>query len=335
MVEERLEDLRSVRQLLAGGDVLSPWHVQHALENLSDCRLINGYGPTENTTFTCCHQISRGDDVSSGVPIGRPISNSWIYILDQHLRPAPVGTTGELYAAGDGLARGYLNNPRETADKFVLDPFAAEAGSRMYRTGDLGRWRPDGTIEFLGRTDNQIKILGYRVEPGEVEAALQTHHALKQVCVVALTDRDGSKRLAAYYMILPSAEVGHIELREFLQKTLPSYMIPALFIQLDAFPLTPNGKIDRTALSKLAPRAHATATIESKPTEFEWPIVELWQDMLGTNRVGLDDNFFDLGGNSLLLTAMHSKLQKLLQREIPILDLFQFTTVRSSRPSSF
>ena len=222
MVEERLEDLRSVRQLLAGGDVLSPWHVQHALENLSDCRLINGYGPTENTTFTCCHQISRGDDVSSGVPIGRPISNSWIYILDQHLRPAPVGTTGELYAAGDGLARGYLNNPRETADKFVLDPFATEAGSRMYRTGDLGRWRPDGTIEFLGRTDNQIKILGYRVEPGEVEAALQTHHALKQVCVVALTDRDGSKRLAAYYMILPSAEVGHIELREFLQKTLPS-----------------------------------------------------------------------------------------------------------------
>ena len=253
MVEERLEDLRPIKQLLAGGDVLSPRHVRRVLDSLPGIRLINGYGPTENTTFTCCHVMSRNDEICEAVPIGRPISNSQVYILDEQLCPVRVGETGEIYAGGDGVARGYLNNPGATAEKFLPNPFSTDRGARMYRTGDLGRWRSDGVVEFLGRVDNQVKILGHRVAPEEVETVLRTYAHLKQVCVVPFPTKRGSHHLIAFYQSFPNTNIRPNELREFLLARLPSYMIPAFFIPLAAFPLLPNGKLDRAALPNPVP----------------------------------------------------------------------------------
>jgi aspartate racemase len=328
MVEERLQDLRPVRQLLAGGDVLSPRHVRRVLESFPDCALINGYGPTENTTFTCCHVMHSGERVPDSVPIGRPISNTQVYILDERLQPVPPGTAGELYAAGDGLARGYLNSPETTQQKFLPNPFAADPDARMYRTGDLARWRADGVVEFLGRVDNQVKILGHRIEPGEIESALGAHEQIKHCCVVPHADENGSKRLVAYYVGSDNS-VTAPQLRKFLAERLPQYMIPALFVAVDAMPLTPNGKVDRAALP--AP----SATVQERPTpavavsQLERTIIDAWSKYLGTDRIGPTDNFFDLGGDSLLLVGIHTSLQKALEREIPITSLFEFATVRS------
>jgi non-ribosomal peptide synthetase component F len=328
MVEERLDDLRTVRQLLAGGDVLSPRHVRMVLENLPNCRLINGYGPTENTTFTCCHVMGYGERIPDPVPIGRPISNTRVYILDEQLRLTPTGSVGELYAAGDGLARGYLNNSEATAQKFLPDPFAADRDDRMYRTGDLARWRDDGVVEFLGRADNQVKILGHRIEPGEIETVLGTHGRIKQSCVVPNTDENGSKRLVAYY-VPAGSEVKAAELRAFLTERLPQYMIPALLVPVSALPLTPNGKIDRAAFPAPCAAVQPQSAVETATTQLERTIVGIWSQQLGSEQVRLDDNFFDLGGNSLSLVRIHMSLRKALQVEIPMTVLFEFTTVRS------
>jgi amino acid adenylation domain-containing protein len=329
MVEERLEDLRTVQQLLAGGDVLSAPHVRRVLENLPDCCLINGYGPTENTTFTCCHRMRQGDPVPESIPIGQPISNTRVYILDEQMRPLTPGNQGELYAAGDGVARGYLNNPTATAEKFLPDPFAAEPGARMYRTGDLARWREDGTIEFLGRIDTQVKILGHRVEPGEVETVLRMHKGVKQICVVPHADENGSKRLVAYYVPVLNTDASPIELRKFLARKVPQYMVPALFVPVESLPLSPNGKVDRAALPPPTAAAVNDAPAEAPASQLEQSLADLWRRILRAERVGLDDNFFDLGGDSLLLVAVHSNLQKMLQIDIPVTDLFEFTTIRT------
>jgi len=329
MVEQRLEDLRPVRQLLAGGDVLSPRHVRMVLENLPDCRLINGYGPTENTTFTCCHTMRHGERVPESVPIGRPISNTFVYILDSEMRPVAAGQVGELYAGGDGVARGYLNNPEATAEKFLSDPFGAGPGARMYRTGDLARLREDGVVEFLGRIDNQVKILGHRIEPGEIETVLRMHARVKQVCVVPHTDENQTKRLVAYYVPSTNSGVSPQDLREFLKGKLPQFMVPALFVELTALPLSPNGKVDRAALPPPSFAPEDNRATETPGTQLEKEIASLWQRVLHVERVGLDDNFFDLGGDSLLLVAVHSNLQKMLKVEIPVTDLFEFTTVRT------
>ncbi|MGH9683823.1 MAG: non-ribosomal peptide synthetase [Candidatus Acidiferrales bacterium] len=329
MVEQRLEDLRSVRQLLAGGDVLSPRHVRTVLAELPNCRLINGYGPTENTTFTCCHTMRHGERVPESVPIGRPISNTRAYILDERMSPVTPGVTGELYAGGDGVARGYLNDPKTTADKFLQDPFSSEPNARMYRTCDLARWREDGAVEFLGRVDSQVKILGHRIEPGEVETVLRMHSGVQQVCVVPYSGEDGSKRLVAYFVPVVDSGVSPLELRAFLAGKLPPYMLPALFVEMAALPLSANGKIDRQALPEPIFAAEASASSETSATLTEKTIVDLWKRILRVERVGLDDNFFDLGGDSLLLVAVHSNLRKALQVEIPVMDLFEFTTVRT------
>jgi len=329
MVEQRLEDLRPIRQLLAGGDVLSPRHVQTVLENLPDCRLINGYGPTENTTFTCCHTMRSGERVPETVPIGRPISNTQVYILDEEMRPLGPGKTGELYAGGDGVARGYLNDPRATAEKFLPNPFAEREGERMYRTDDLARWREDGVVEFLGRIDNQVKILGHRIEPGEVETVLQMNPGVSQVCVVAHAEENGSKQLVAYFVPASGAAPSSADLRTFLSGKLPQYMIPAQFISLASFPLSPNGKVDRAALPAREVTAGGNTPAEAPSTELEHTLVELWQRILRVERVGLDDNFFDLGGDSLMIVAAHSNLQKTFEAEIPVTDLFEFTTIRT------
>jgi len=330
MVEERLDDLRNVRQLLAGGDVLSARHVRRVLDALPDCCLINGYGPTENTTFTCCFPMRHGDQVPDAVPIGRPISNTQVHILDQSMCPVALGEVGELYAAGDGLARGYLNNAEATREKFVANPFVQEDGARMYKTGDMARWRQDGVVEFLGRADAQVKILGHRIEPGEVEAALSRHEGLKQVCVVAQADPNGAKHLVAYFVPNDAAIAGG-SLREFLATKLPHYMIPTQFIPLASFPLSPNGKVDRNALP-LPSTINETvneAPAQARLADIEQAIVDLWRRMLRLDQVGLDDNFFDLGGDSLVLVAIHAALQKALQVEIPVMDLFEFTTVNA------
>jgi amino acid adenylation domain-containing protein len=227
MVEEHPDGLHTLRQLLAGGDVLSPRHVRLFLERAPGTTLINGYGPTENTTFTCCHVMRAGDSLPETIPIGKPISNTRVYLLDERMNPVSVGEVGELYAAGDGVARGYLNDSDGTTGKFLLDPFTEELNQRMYRTGDLARWRPDGSIEFVGRADTQVKILGHRIEPAEIEAALQRHGQVKQASVVVHME-NGSKRLVAYFVPSSSGPTGE-ELRDFAASQLPQHMVPAFF----------------------------------------------------------------------------------------------------------
>jgi non-ribosomal peptide synthetase component F len=244
------------------------------------------------------------------------------------MNPVRAGEPGELYAAGDGLARGYLNDPEATADKFVNDPFFVGDRRRMYSTGDLARWRHDGALEFLGRIDAQVKILGHRIEPAEVETVLLACKELKQVCVVPRTESNGSKHLAAYYV--PSGNgLAPEKLREFAIQKLPQHMIPAHFLSVDSLPLSPNGKTDRIALARWElPSPVKPSSLESPQNGIEHILVQLWQQILDLQHVGLDDNFFDLGGDSLLLVAAHSNLQKMLRAEIPVTDLFEFTTIR-------
>jgi amino acid adenylation domain-containing protein len=329
IVDQCLEDLRPVHQLFTGGEFVSSRHFRRVHEFLPDCDLYHVYGPTENTTFSTFYAVPEKQAALSSVPIGRPISNTRVYILDEMMRRVPVGETGELYTAGDGLARGYLNNAGATAEKFLPDPFVASSGERMYRTGDLARWTPDGDIEFLGRIDNQIKILGHRIEPGEIETVLTMHRGVKHVSVVPHADENGTKRLVAYYA--PSSQPGPSpkELKQFLQGKLPQYMVPALFVSMGSLPLSTNGKVDREALPAPVFASECGADSEESVSQTEQMIVDLWKRVLRIENLGLDDNFFDVGGDSLLLVAVHSNLQKMLHLEIPVTDLFEFATVRT------
>ncbi len=324
MVDDNLEGLRPLRQLLAGGDVLSPEHVRRALTGVPGLTLINGYGPTEGTTFTCCHAMTSAE-AGDPVPIGRPIAGTRVYIVGLQGEPMPVGAPGELLAGGDGLALGYLDRPDLTAERFVPDPFGGEAGGRLYRTGDLARWRPDGTIEFLGRFDHQVKIRGFRVELGEIEAALASHPGVA-AAVAIYGDIDGLERLVAYVVPRGSEGVAPDELRRHIERLLPAYAVPSALVPLSALPLTANGKIDRRALP--APERRP-ATAMAPRTDLERHLARLWREILAQPQVGLDDNFFDLGGHSLLLARIHAQLQKDLARTIPIVDLFRHPTIRS------
>ncbi len=327
MVDEHPKGLRSLRQLLAGGDVLSARLSRIFLEHAPETTLINGYGPTENTTFTCCHTMRAGDFIPESIPIGKPVSNTRVYILDQDMNPVPAGEIGELYAAGDGLARGYLSASDTNSTKFLSDPFSDQPKQRMYRTGDLARWRSDGSIEFLGRLDEQVKILGYRIEAGEIESAILRHGQVKQACVVARTE-GGSKRLVAYF-VPASSTVTPQQLRDFIASQLPQHMIPAFFVALPFLPLSQHGKVDRAGLAELDVMSKSESTAKSIPeSDLERTLTQLWQRILKVRDVGLDQNFFDLGGDSLLLVAVHSNLQKTLQRQIPLTDLFEFSNIR-------
>lgn len=327
MVDAFPESLRSVRQLLAGGDVLSVTHVRQMLDLLpAGHTLINGYGPTENTTFTCCYPMRSAAAIGATVPIGRPIANTQVYILDRAMRPVPIGVPGELHIGGDGLARGYWRQPALTAERFVPHPFSAEPDARLYKTGDLARYLPDGNVEFLGRLDNQVKIRGYRVEPGEIEARLEQHPAVQNAVVVAREDIPGDKRLVAYVVPQPSQQPTADLLREALQSALPDYMTPSAFVLLDAFPLTPNGKVNRSALP--APDwTHAAATYTAPRTTAEEMLAAIWQDVLGLPQVGVHDNFFALGGHSLLATRVISRAQQAFQTTIPLRAIFEAPTV--------
>ena len=242
------------------------------------------------------------------MPIGRPISNTRIYILDAHGAPAPIGVAGELYIGGAGVARGYLNRRDLTAERFVADPFAGQPGARMYKTGDLGRWLADGTIEFLGRNDFQVKIRGFRIELGEIEARLAAHGQVREAVVVAREDSAGDKRLAAYYT--GGEELGAEVLRAHLAAALPDYMVPAAYVKLDALPLTPNGKLDRKALPAPGGEAYATRGYEAPVGEAEETLARLWAELLKLERVGRHDNFFELGGHSLLAVSLIERMRR-------------------------
>jgi amino acid adenylation domain-containing protein/non-ribosomal peptide synthase protein (TIGR01720 family) len=314
------EMFRGLTYLLVGGDVLSPKHVDRVRAACPGVAIINGYGPTENTTFSTTHRVDT--TYASRIPIGRPIGNSTAYVVDDRLRLLPVGAVGELCVGGDGVARGYLNEPALTAERFVPDPFLP--GRTMYRTGDMARWLPDGTLDFLGRTDFQVKVRGYRVELGEIERAIEEGPGVKEAIVVA-RDGDGGKHLCAYYVAGPT--VAAEDLRLFLSGRLPSYMVPAAFIRMERFPLNVNGKVDRKALPEPGVGL-ASAGSEPPRNEGEESIARIWRDLLGVERVGIDDDFFKLGGHSLKALAMLNRLRKEIGIDLDIATFFEKPTIR-------
>ncbi|MET0622967.1 MAG: amino acid adenylation domain-containing protein [Pyrinomonadaceae bacterium] len=323
MVDYRLEDLRGLEQILAGGDVLSPPHVDRVVRELGGCRMTNCYGPTENTTFTTCHDV-RADECAGSVPIGTPISNTRVYILDEGRTPVAVGVVGELYTGGDGLARGYLNRPGLTAEKFVPDSFSGEPGARLYRTGDLARRRADGVIEFVGRGDQQVKVRGYRIELDEIKSALGKHAAVRECLVMVREDAPGDKRVVAYLTPAREQTPDAAELRLFLREKLPEYMVPSAFVWLEEFPLTANAKVDREALP--APE-HMVGERQSAYTPPRTPVEEalagIWADVLGLSQVGVHDNFFELGGHSLLATQVVTRVRESLRADVSLRQFFE------------
>ncbi|MGA3172785.1 MAG: amino acid adenylation domain-containing protein [Chthoniobacteraceae bacterium] len=315
----------SLRYLVAGGDSLHPEAARAVLHAARPLHLVNGYGPTEATTFAVCHEVNDVPPDSTAIPIGRPISNTRAYILDRALEPVPAGIAGELYLGGPGIAAGYLNDQEATAASFIADPF--DSTGRLYKTGDLARWLDDGVIEFLGRADNQVKIRGFRVEPGEIETALARHPRVRQAVVIARPDSTGQKQLAAYVVPQPGPPPASSELREHLLSSLPEYMVPAAFAFLDTLPLNANGKVDHAALAA-APLVEPDREPETPGTWMEASLIEIWEELLSRRPIGVTDDFFDLGGHSLLAIRMLSQVEKVTGIKIPPRVLFEDATIR-------
>lgn len=297
-----------VQALVLGGEPL-PGSVAHLWrEHSPGTRIFNHYGPTETTVGCAIYEVA--DAPGGSIPLGRPISNTQIYCLDHHGQPVPIGVTGEIYIGGAGLARGYLNRPDLTAGRFIPNPFSADPGARIYKTGDLGRWRSDGTIEYLGRNDHQVKIRGFRIELGEIEAQLIRHEEVAEASVIAREDAPGEKRLVAYVVLdNPSADLSKLGLRDHVKAALPDYMVPSAFVKLQSMPLTPNGKLDRRALLALDLEGGASTEHEPPQGEVEEILAGIWQELLRMERVGREDNFFELGGHSLLIVKMLARLR--------------------------
>ncbi|MDQ1640627.1 MAG: hypothetical protein QOF62_3966 [Pyrinomonadaceae bacterium] len=332
MVDTHLDDLRGLKQLLAGGDVLSAPHVRKVVAELKNCRLINGYGPTENTTFTCCYPVDNPAAINGSVPIGQAISNSYVYVLDQHLNPSPIGIPGELYIGGDGLARGYLNQPELTAAKFITNPFRNGDGTQLYKTGDLVKRRATGELDFLGRIDSQVKVRGYRIELGEVETVLAQHAGVRDAVVIVRADQ-GDKHLAAYVVPREGTTPTANDLRGFLSERLPSQMVPSIFVVLEELPLSGNGKIDRTALAAIKGTVGNYGELQERCVQpqdkLELKLKRIWERVLAVSPIGMDDNFFELGGHSLLAVRLFAQIEKSLDRNLPLATLFQAPTIRS------
>ncbi len=312
-------------KILCGGEALSP---ELAVELVKRSGSVwNMYGPTETTIWSSLRRVTGQEE--NGIPIGRPIANTQIYILDSHLNPVPANIVGEIYIGGDGVARGYLNRAELTAERFVANPLAPSQSARLYKTGDLGRFRPDGNIEYLGRFDDQVKIRGFRIELGEIEAALVSHRGVQEAVVVAREDVKGEKRLVAYYTPRvangPSIEAG--ELRSHLSSQLPDYMVPAAYVRMHRMPLTANGKLDSKALPMPEGDAHAERGYEAPKGEIERRLVEIWADVLKVQRVGRQDNFFELGGHSLLAMQVMARIRHIFDLELPVRRLFEEPTV--------
>jgi amino acid adenylation domain-containing protein len=345
LLDEEIEIFKGLRNLLVGGDVLSPSHINRLRNEFPRLNIINGYGPTENTTFSTTFLIAR--EYHKPIPIGKPIANSTAYIVDKYGYLQPIGIVGELWVGGDGVARGYLNNPELTAEKFDHDlkdyrdyhdryhrSYRSYMSYIIYKTGDLARWLPDSNIEFLGRQDHQVKIRGFRIEPAEIESQLLKHPEVKEAVVLDKADESADKYLCAY--IVSGKQGLEIELKNYLTPFMPDYMIPSFFIGVEKIPLTPNGKIDRNALP--SPGIKAGGEYLPPQDEIEKKLVEIWAEILGSNpghasqlreSISIDDNFFNLGGHSLKATRMTAKIQKELNINITLAEVFKTPTVRS------
>lgn len=327
IVDERPAALGRISRLLVGGEPLSPAHAQRALARWPKLKLVNGYGPVENTIFITSHLVSSADAAGNSVPVGRPLAGKDVYVLDQSLRPVAQGEVGELYARGDGIALGYIANPVQTAERFVADPRGAP-GARMYRTGDLARQREDGVLEFLGRADRQLKIRGFRIEPSEVEAVLARHPAVERVAVAAERSSTSEPLLTAYVVLGRAVRTG--ELREYAGSALPEFMVPAAFVTVDALPLTSTGKLDYRALGKLglggstsgAPAGGSVCLRDAWP-RLEQRVAAIWREVLGVDEVGPDDDFFALGGTSLAAIRVAMRIAD--TEQLPVTSDIVFT----------
>ena len=319
------------------GEPISPALVDQVYEQVGVERIYNLYGPSEDTTYSSVAQVER--DGRKSPPIGRPIANTQLYIVDGELELSPVGAYGEICLGGEGLARGYHGRSEQTAERFVPNPYSQQGGSRLYRTGDIGRNRADGVVEYVGRADHQVKVRGYRIELGEVEAVLREQEWVSEVVVLVREDEPGDKRLVAYLAVEGAAEDGAgakdselrlATLRQYAKERLPEYMAPSAYVLLNELPLTPTGKVDRKALP--APersRSQLAAEYIAPSTNIERSIHAIWQDLLQTEQIGVHDNFFDLGGHSLLLIQVLVRLRAAIGHEVALIEVFQYPTIHA------
>jgi acyl-CoA synthetase (AMP-forming)/AMP-acid ligase II/acyl carrier protein len=324
---ETAETCRQLRQLLVGGEAVAPELLaeMRAVWGSADVRVL--YGPTEATIICASYEVSREGAIHHAM-IGRPLPNTVLRILDSSGKLVPIGVDGEICIGGGGLARGYWQRANLTAEKFVGDQYSAMDGARIYRTGDKGRYLADGNIAFSGRMDEQVKVRGFRIELGEIESVLREHESVKDALVIAREDKGAEKRLVAYVVTAPETSRNISELRSYLKERLPDYMIPAAFVYLEALPLTSHGKIDRRALP--APDAERPALAEAflaPRTPTEKSLASIWTKLLGINRVGSNDNYFELGGDSLLATQLVSQVRGVFEVELPLVELFRHPTL--------
>lgn len=322
MVDQGLDGLASVKQLLVGGDVLSKKHVERAFNELDLKRFVNGYGPTEVTTFACCHQICEDDFARPSIPIGRPISNTTAYLLDANLRIVPIGEKGELCLGGAGLARGYLNQPELTKERFVRHPYG---DGYIYRTGDFARYFPDGTLEFMGRIDQQIKLRGFRIELGEIENAISEFADVEQNVVILREDQVNNKRLVAY--LVPGSAFDIEAFQDYLKNRLPQYMVPAAFVLMDQIPLTPNGKVDRKVLRE-PEYENLSDQVIGPDNVVERLLVQIWKEVLNLDEVGVDDDFFAMGGHSLTAMQVLNQIRTVFSVSMRLRVLFSNPVIR-------
>lgn len=317
------------RAFVIGGENLTAESLRFWREAAPETRLINEYGPTETVVGCCVYEVQPGDPQNGSIPIGRPIFNTQLYVLDEALQPVPIGATGELYIGGDGVARGYLNRAELTAERFIADPFAGTPHARLYKTGDLARYRNDGILEYLGRTDNQVKVRGYRIELGEIEAALAAHVAVSACTVLLREDAPDYRQLVGYVTAQPGAVPLPADLRQFLLERLPDYMVPAHFVVLGEFPLTQNGKVDRKALP---PPSYQTASgargYVAPQTEVERRLAQIWSDLLRLEQIGVSDDIFDLGASSLMVIAATTRIQSAFGVVLDLQTVIENATVR-------
>jgi amino acid adenylation domain-containing protein len=324
--DRNIGSCKGLKRVICSGEAL-PYELQERFFHSLDSELHNLYGPTEAAVDVTYWPCRRHSEVRS-VPIGRPVANTQIYILDRRMRPVPVGVPGELHIGGIQVARGYVNRPDLTAEKFIPDPFSAEPGAHLYKTGDLCKFLPDGAIDYLGRLDFQVKIRGLRIEIGEIESVLSQHPDVREVVVVAREDTPGAKRLVAYFVSSKSSNVNIDDLRTFLKGKLADYMVPSAFLQMEAFPLTSSGKADRKALPAPAGMRQIETAFVAPQSEAENAIAEIWKEYLKLDAVGVHDNFFDLGGHSLLLVRIMNRLQQVFGRTMTVVDMFQHPTIQ-------
>jgi len=323
-----LRRARYLKNIISGGEKLSR-SLQEQIFSESESVLINLYGPTEATVYMACWHCRRNSPLRM-VPIGFPIFNASFYILDENLQNVPLGVIGEIYLGGEVLAEGYFEDPAQTASRFLPDPFSQGKGSRIYKTGDFGRYLYDGSVEFLGRTDHQVKVRGFRIEPGEVESNILRFPAVRGVVVHAREHGEEDIRLTAYIVQKPGASLNEKELREFLRLHLPAYMIPGHFIIAPAIPTLPNGKTDFKALINLRPPVPKVPEfIHLQMNETEASLIELWKEILDHGAFTPHDNFFEVGGHSLLLVRLKDLIAEKLKEEVSIVDLFHYPTIRS------